>query len=317
MNYNNYKKLIIISILLFIVIYILYIDTDFDILSIINNNNIVNFKENYTNYVNICKNGEVPHFYNLSNSNQVFTTTLSGCDLYCDLSNTCDLYTLKGDNNSCFLHDLSNIDTLINVQCSGSKKNTTNYSDSDYNGIGFVKNDFYNNNQSKFNHINYLFEKSNSIINTFKDIKSDISNMNFNDLTSNHINITDDIHDIEKYYDESLNLFTSLFKHSEVFNYPETSITFMDSSINYDNFYKIFNSLNETNETRDGKSKSDNLENNRQYLVYIILSFLLVITFLILIIYIFVPKIISNLFMFFYFIGIIFLVFFVHLILRQ
>ena len=132
------------------------------------------------------------------------------------------------------------------------------------------------------------------------------------------------MNNVSGYYNDDINysnsynnLFTGLLQKSVTFGIPDNSINIMNEEYNFKQFYNVFDKLIKNNNNNDAKLESSDLEYNRRFLVYIILSFLLVITILILIFYIFAPKIISNLFMFFYFIGIILLTFFVHLILKQ
>ena len=323
MKYNNYKKLSIICVLLFALIYILYIDNNLheNILS----NNILNIKENFSNYVNVCKNGEVPQFYNLiSIGTTRVTLDTASCSAFCDNSNNCIMYTLK--DNECKLYGTQ---TDINVQCANSKDTIINESNYTYNGVGYVKNKYYDENASNFKHIDYLLNKANNIKTSFNEVKSYIDNMSYSDdknaeILNEYNNIHNVMKDISGYYKDDTNyinsynnLFTFLLPKSELYNIPELSMNFRDEKYNFKDFYNSFDKLFKSNNNNDAKIESSNLEYNRRYLVYISLSFLLVITLLLLIFYIFVPNIISNIFMFFYFIGIILLTFFVHLILKQ
>ena len=323
MKYNNYKKLSIICVLLFALIYILYIDNNLheNILS----NNILNIKENFSNYVNVCKNGEVPQFYNLiSIGTTRVTLDTASCSAFCDNSNNCIMYTLK--DNECKLYGTQ---TDINVQCANSKDTIINESNYTYNGVGYVKNKYYDENASNFKHIDYILNKANTIKTSFNEVKSHIDNITYQDdknaeILNEYNNIHNVMKDISGYYKDDTNyinsynnLFTFLLPKSELYNIPELSMNFRDEKYNFKDFYNSFDKLFKSNNNNDAKIESSNLEYNRRYLVYISLSFLLVITLLLLIFYIFVPNIISNIFMFFYFIGIILLTFFVHLILKQ
>lgn len=322
MKYNNYKKLSIICVLLFVLIYILYIDNNLheNILS----NNIFNIKENFSNYVNVCKNGEVPQFYDLSNNigNPRITLDTASCSAFCDNSNNCIMYTLK--DNECKLYGTQ---TNINVQCANSKDTIINETNYTYNGVGYVKNKYYDENASNFKHIDYLLNKANNIKSSFNEIKSHIDNITYDNANTKKITINNlysqidnDLSNVSNYYNDDdyiNNLFTFLLPKSELYNIPELSMNFRDEKYNFKDFYNSFDKLYKSNNNNDAKMESSNLEYNRRYLVYISLSFLLVITLLLLIFYIFAPNIISNIFMFFYFIGIILLTFFVHLILKQ
>ena len=323
MKYNNYKKLSIICVLLFALIYILYIDNNLheNILS----NNILNIKENFSNYVNVCKNGEVPQFYNLiSIGTTRVTLDTASCSAFCDNSNNCIMYTLK--DNECKLYGTQ---TDINVQCANSKDTIINESNYTYNGVGYVKNKYYDENASNFKHIDYILNKANTIKTSFNEVKSHIDNITYQDdknaeILNEYNNIHNVMKDISGYYKDDTNyinsynnLFTFLLPKSELYNIPELSMNFRDEKYNFKDFYNSFDKLFKSNNSNDAKIESSNLEYNRRYLVYISLSFLLVITLLLLIFYIFAPNIISNIFMFFYFIGIILLTFFVHLILKQ
>lgn len=322
MKYNNYKKLSIICVLLFVLIYILYIDNNLH--ENILNNNIFNIKENFSNYVNVCKNGEVPQFYNLSNNigKPRITLDTASCSAFCDNSNNCIMYTLK--DNECKLYSTQ---TNINVQCANSKDTIINENNYTYNGVGYVKNKYYDENASNFKHIDYLLNKANTIKSNFNEIKSHIDNITYDNANTKKITINNlysqidnDLSNVSNYYNDDdyiNNLFTFLLPKSELYNIPELSMNFRDEKYNFKDFYNSFDKLYKSINNNDAKMESSNLEYNRRYLVYISLSFLLVITLLLLIFYIFTPNIISNIFMFFYFIGIILLTFFVHLILKQ
>lgn len=337
MKYNNYKKLSIISLLLLLLIYILYTDNNLHeniLKNNIINNDFLKIKENFNDYVNVCKNGEIPQFYNLDqyklgNSITINNDT-SGCSSFCNLNKDCVMYTLN--NNNCNLYSSSG-NNNINLQCANSKDTIIDENDNVddinyiYNGVGYVKNKYYNENNSKFKHIDYLLKKSNIITSNFNTIKSHIDSITYdnaenkrNIIYSLYSDIDKDLSNVSSYYNDNNyinNMFTFLLPKSELFNIPELSMNFRDEQYKFKDFYKNFDKLFKSNINNKGKLESTNMEYNRRYLVYIVLSFILVITLLILLLYIFLPKLISNLFMFFYFIGIILLTFFVHLILKQ
>ena len=70
----NISKLLLIFFLFAIPIYILYFNESENSKSILNLNETL--KESYTNYVNICKNGEIPEFYNISATSLLKTIPL-------------------------------------------------------------------------------------------------------------------------------------------------------------------------------------------------------------------------------------------------
>lgn len=337
MKNNNYKKLSIISLLLILLIYILY--TDNNLHENILKNNIINndffkIKENFNDYVNVCKNGEIPQFYNLNqyklgNSITINNDT-SGCSSFCNSNKDCVMYTLN--ENNCNLYK-TNGENIINVQCANSKDTIIDENDSIddinyiYNGVGYVKNKHYNENNDKFKHIDYLLKKSNNITSNLNTIKSHIDNISYDNVENNrniiynlYSNIDKDLSNVSNYYNDNSyinNMFSFLLPKSELYGIPDLSINFRDEKYNFSRLYNSFDKLFKSNNNNDAKIESNNMEYNRRYLVYITLSFILLITLLILLLYIFLPKLISNLFMFFYFIGIILLTFFVHLILKQ
>tara|TARA_B100000989_G_scaffold178053_1_gene133709 strand:+ start:870 stop:2441 length:1572 start_codon:yes stop_codon:yes gene_type:complete len=523
MKNNNYKKLFIITILLLIPIYILYIDKNLYIYknSHIDKNfylkGIKDVKESFNNYVNVCKNGEVPQFYNLNRINlpetYPITSISSSCNAYCDNSSNCNLYTLE--DNSCNLYNLSIQQQGVEVQCAGFKEqiidDPPNYT---YNGIGFVKSNYYNSPEASFNHIDYLLTSANRIKDNYIRTKEKIDSQNdgvkivlentgkinrylynygnkdytnrlpawsffnstptlvrntrFNDndfgnyytffydgcilytedtkkyfgiasdddsflwiiegyrpwmsighsdgvnynwivdniigatlvcndrnrhglsrkfsgyrsgeytfkantlytilvkvtehggranlnmgisntslsgtnrrsnnfpqefgSNYNYENMNNNIFDtiaeedmkikgyedsLPKYYDMSFNFFTKLLPEFKIFQDSDRTIKIMGEDISFSDFYNRFNNIGNSLNDNKAQENSSDLENNRRYLIYSILTFLILITLIILFFYIFAPTFVSNLFMFYYFIGIILLTFFIHAILKQ
>lgn len=319
MKNNIYKKLSVITFLFLVIVYILYIDNNIHETILNNEKEIINkVTESFNNYVNVCRNGEVPQFYNLIPiKTQKLSKDTSNCNIVCNNESNCKLYTLKNDN--CNLYDSQE---NIKVQCAGFKDQIINDANYSYSGIGFINMDYYNSSDLSLTHIDYLLKTANNIKSKFIDIKAKIDEDDFSDINKGYIinkynQINDEAIKLSNYYDMSFNLFTTLVPKSSIFSNADNSIKFNNKDISFNEFYKKFNDLTINYNNNKGNEEVSDLEYNRRYLIYTILSFLLLITILVLIFYIFAPNIISNLFIFFYFIGIIFITLFIHLILKQ
>ena len=73
-----------------------------------------------------------------------------------------------------------------------------------------------------------------------------------------------------------------------------------------------FNDLDKSSKLNEGKLEQTDYEYNRRNIMYVILAFLTFISAILLIIFKINDELISNSFMFVYFFGVIFLVFFLH-----
>jgi hypothetical protein len=326
----NISKLLLIFFLFAIPIYILYFNESENSKSILNLNETL--KENYTNYVNICKNGEIPEFYNISATSLLKTIPLdgSGCNYYCDLldNSLCDFFTI--DNNNCKLYS-GDSTTRVVVNCANKYQNSLPNSDkiiSNYNGEGFVKSKFYYTDGSDaFTYNDDILEKANVIRDEMIDIQYLLNNRPDDDsIERKHLLIENIKASLAKYLDISMgNLFSTLSIGLNTFNKDAKTMKFDPNTDNLDEksdisinpLFNMFKDLNKTLTNIDGTQEFNELEYNRRHLVYSVLLFLSVISIIILLLHKFIPNFISNITLMAYFIGVILIISFIHFLLKQ
>jgi len=328
----NISKLLLIFFLFAIPIYILYFNESENSKSILNLNETL--KESYTNYVNICKNGEKPEFYNISATSLLETIPLdvdgSGCNYYCDLPDNsfCDFFTI--DNSNCNLYS-GNSSTAVSVNCANKYQNSLPNSDkiiNNYNGEGFVKSKFYYTDGSNaFTYNDVILEKANDIRDEMIDIQYLLNNRPDDDaINTKHLRIEDIKESLAKYLDISMgNLFSTLSIGLNTFNTDAKTMKFdlnkdnLDdkSDISINPLFNMFKDLNKTLTNIDGTQEFNELEYNRRHLVYSVLLFLMVISIIILLLHKFIPNFISNITLMAYFVGVILIISFIHFLLKQ
>lgn len=330
----NISKSLLIFFLFAIPIYILYFNESENSTSLLNLNETL--KESYNNYVNVCKNGEIPEFYNIisavSNSVSNYDKDGSGCNYYCNDNSLCDFFTI--DNNNCNLYS-GDSSTRVTINCASKKQNSLPNSDKSfagfngYEGIGFVKDKFYHTDGSNaFTYNDVILTKANNIKTEMIEIQNRINNRPDDDSSINnrHEEIEDIKDSLAKYLDISMgNLFSTLSIGLNTFNTDAKTMKFDPNTDNLDEkrdisinpLFNTFKDLNKSLINVDGNQEFNELEYNRRYLVYSILLFLSVISIIILLLHKFVPNLISNITLMAYFIGIILIISFIHFILKQ
>lgn len=334
----NISKSLLIFFLFAIPIYILYFNESENSKSILNLNETL--KESYTNYVNICKNGEIPEFYNV-NAPQIGNTInliddSSGCNYYCDLpdNSLCDFFTI--DNNNCKLYS-GDSTTKVDVNCASKYQNSlpgklktiidldtqqpVNYN---YNGEGFVKSKFYYTDGSNaFIYNDVILEKANKIKEDLmyiddKMLEDPIENAAR--IRSKHIDIENNKRSLSNYLGVNMdNLFSvlSLNLKSVPQEISKTTMLFNGKDVSMNSLLNTFKDLNKTLTNIDGTQEFNELEYNRRHLVYSVLLFLMVISIIILLLHKFIPNFISNITLMAYFIGVILIISFIHFLLKQ
>ena len=329
----NISKLLLIFFLFAIPIYILYFNESENSKSILNLNETL--KESYTNYVNICKNGEIPEFYNISARSLFKTIPLngSGCNYYCDLldNSSCDFFTID-NNNNCKLYS-GDSTTKVHVNCASKYQNgLTNELNKIarpersffYDGEGFVKSKFYYTDGSNaFIYNDVILEKANKIKEDLMDIDDKILEdpiENADKIRSKYIDIETNKISLAKYLNISMdNLFSTLT--NDLKSIPKvsskTTMFFNGKDISMNPLYKTFKDLNKTLTNIDGTQEFNELEYNRRHLIYSVLLFLMVISIIILLLHKFIPNFISNITLMAYFIGVILIISFIHFLLKQ
>ena len=334
---NKLLKNFSIILLLTVLIYILYFQSLFENSEIKSVDK--NLKESFSYYMNICGNKDT-NFYNipfeastiseieLPSENNIYTISKDGssCEYYCR-ENDCDLYLINShdtDNTKekCSIYkglDGSSFEATITCNKKGN-----NLEDSDliHNGVGYVKPDFFKNNKGKFTYEDHLLEKATSIKGDYTEINKKIKEINpqnvdskVGELRSLFANLKTNMSDLgdSKYFDISLsNLYTDMFTKLDFYNIKDTSINFLGEDTNYITLMNKFNDLDKSSKLNAGKLEQSDYEYNRRNIMYVILAFLTFITAIVLILFKINDKLISNNFMFIYFFGVIFLVFFLH-----
>ena len=253
---NKLFKNFSIILLLAVVIYILYFQSLFENSEIKSIDK--NLKESFSYYMNICGNKDT-NFYNISNSitpttiyelgnngisngnNNIYTISKDGssCEYYCRV-NDCDLYLINPhDDNTkekCSIYkDLDNSSFTTTISCN---KRGNNLKDTEltYNGIGYVKPDFFKNNKEKFTYEDYLLKKATSIKGDYTEINKKIKEIvpqnvdsKVGELRSLFDILNNKMRDLgdSKYFDISLNnLYTDMFTKLDYYNIKDTSIKF-------------------------------------------------------------------------------------------
>lgn len=332
----NISKLLLIFFLFAIPIYILYFNESENSKSILNLNETL--KESYTNYVNICKNGEIPEFYNIQNADPTpvpnYYKDGSGCNYYCNDNSLCDFFTI--DNNNCNLYS-GNSSTTVDVNCASKSQNNlpgklktifdletqlpVNF---DYDGKGYVKSKFYYTNGSNaFTYNDVILEKANKIKEDLmyiddKMLEDPIGNTGR--IRNKHIDIDTNKRSLSNYLDISMdNLFSILSINLKISpqEFSKTTMPFNGKDLSTNPIVNAFKDLNKTLTNIDGTQEFNELEYNRRYLVYSVLLFLGVISIIILLLHKFIPNLISNITLMAYFIGVILIISFIHFLLKQ
>ena len=318
---NNIGKIVLIILLLSISIYILYFS---------NNTTVKNFNiEPFNNYLNICK-SKITQFYNI---NSRFTSGGSKtpypinndtptCENYCR-DNNCDFFTINGDINGthdCMLYkDMSNENLNIQVDCVGNKdKLIPPDVGLTYNGQGFVSEDFFYKNQNKFTFKDFLLNEVNNLKSQYNNVYNSIANRNYDNIQDSYTSINQRLAGLARYLNvdygthESTTLYSELKPGKTYYN----TMKFQGNDISFVPLLKKFHNLEKDTKNVEGVIEDSMLEFNRRNLVYTIMSLIMIITCIILVLYKFIPGLIPDSVIFFYFIGITALVYAIHLFIK-
>ena len=313
-NTQNLHKYILIGSLTLIIMFLIH-----------NNNNII-FKENYSNYTNICK-SKPTKFYDLNNEISINSEIDENetCKYKCDNSNDCHAFLNKDNDNNdiCKLYNLEN-NEAIKINC---HNNIIPESEGlTYNGNGFVNSEFYYSNKNKFSYQDFLLEKANLINDGYREINNVLTNIEANEdnyeslnsiLDTISSNIVPTLKDISGYLDLSYNLFTGIIPQIDELDIEGRNFNFIGSDISSAQLFKKFDNLAKQKSSLDGKQNFHELEFKRRGLIYLILSIILFISIVIIICYKLFPKTIPDYVLFIYFIFLLFLVFFIQFIIKQ
>lgn len=301
--------------------------------------------QNYE-YSNICIN-KIPRFYDASELTELNDYPVVGgknCFKECNQNASCDMFIIKENivtkpddlyqtiNQSetfpCKLYNITS-DDVFKYNCNSKIIDSR---DNSYSGIGYVKSIFFNKNKKafkdNFHHIDYLYDKFNKISGKSGDYGlSDISNLIGElTITPNSARLRSDLsrvyENIQKPIDK-IKTFLSLDKKNFLYtflvsvgdeNAPKTTgIDFAGkSNLAYDEILDNFLKIKNVDKKNSINLKNNDLRKNSIYLIYTIILLITLLSILILIIYKFMPDVISNFKLFIYFIGISFILLFIH-----
>lgn len=356
---NIQLKFIILLLLILIPICILYFNLGEKIFFSLKNtnSNIDNFTNN--NYINLCKN-KTTYFYDFPADTTQNYLTISGsseskiaCENKCNDTN-CQIYIHDSNNKNCYLYDFNNTSNKniipsaidFNINCNDQYLPSTEYST--ISGEGKINRYLYefSNNKVRFNHIDFMLNKANKIINQFNYIKkmrlnykdSTASNEivdtifnNYNDLHGNlnnlrgylnlspdHTNLIygDDISGyftgypyIKNKYDDgtSYGPYFSNKSNLREISYAPNNTNTEELYLNYD----IHKNSKNSNELQS-KLEDNKIETKRNIMLYTILAIIMIISVIILLLYKFIPNIIPDYVIICYFIGILLLLYFIN-----
>lgn len=303
-NNNNFIKLITILVLLAITLYFSFSD--------------LSYKENFnSNYTNLCKNKKTK-FYSSINPNAsikiseanypYFPPNTNSCEYKCNNTPNCDLYIYNGPNptnSSCDLYTLVSGKTIY-VNCDNNEI-TGNDRKGTYLGEGLVKTNYYNNNISDFSYHNFLLDQAIIIKNNYKNF--DISNNwenNADFLTNN----------IYPYLDKIINY--NNLSNNKLYTYlnydPEFSLDLGGKYMNKIDINNEFLKLNKDKINNEAQKINNNFEFSKNSFIYTILAIILIITIILVVLYKLFPNYLNEFTLLVYFISIILIVFFIHLL---
>tara|TARA_X000000368_G_scaffold304456_2_gene242797 strand:+ start:3783 stop:4742 length:960 start_codon:yes stop_codon:yes gene_type:complete len=311
-------KLFVLLILVLIPVSILYLNFDYFIF----NKNKENYKNN-KHLINPCRNQQKAHAYNQQITYFDPRTTISNsdplqCKYSCNNNDKCN-FTILDNTNTCHMIELKEDDSrVVNINCNNNIISNEN----NYLGEIMVDKDFYNNNTNKFDHIDYILNEANNIRSKYNDIHNKLEELE--GTSDSRSNLQSDYRDVNRKV-RNLADFLNLSKNSLYSNFvndPKYSITVEDKvklngeDVEYSDMIKNFKKLYNESNNLDTKFNSNSLEYNRKYLINTILCILMIITVIIFLIYKISPDLISDNIILCYFIGILFLVFFIHIYLK-
>ena len=349
MKNDTHNKLVIISVLILIPIGILYFNMGDKVFN--TKENLANVGNNF---VNICD-GKKSNIYNINKQHlhsfdwfrKEYLSYISGGDLpdheaenVCkNICSTfgreygvCDLYTMK--DGDCSIHwrksrDVDPESTLFEVNCDnkilpvsgpGASSNT-------FIGEGKIESTFYKDNKKNFKHIDYLLDSANEIkadymkINEeLETIKSDPLNIRDREkLRGQYDEVDKKIEKVGDFLDLDRNNLYGDFVTSTESKYARRDYLNKDlggKNLTFKEMIKKFKKQKEDTNNIEARTINDSLAHDRKYLMYMILCVLMILSIVIIIIFKMAPNLISDKTVIAYFIGVLFLLFFIHYYLR-
>ena len=333
-NNKNNKEIVKLCLVIFIIgacIYLLYFNDKILVQSIIQNsldNTNTNTIETFdvSKYVDVCKNRQT-RFYNFRNGTSsslqyVNIDGSSNCENICDITPNCQAFFLRTDNSGinidpskCYMYigilDASGIDNTnmsIKTNCNSLILPQASYT---YNGSGYINKNYFKNNKSKFGYIDTYLDKANQLISTIKTTNTNLNGIILgpdNDRTQAISNVESNMLSIGSWMTEFGNLIG--VDTSTLFTSNSAAQLFIDN-IQTDPKYIALKKLLKLSKETPALDEKIIDSDRRKYinnLFYTILAFIMVITIILLIIYRLNDNvIISDRFMIFYFIVIVFI----------
>lgn len=299
---NNFIKFISILILLSITLYFSFSN--------------LSYKETFNSeYKNLCKN-KPTKFY--SDITPILSTdygdygdinsNTNSCEYKCNETkspNKCNLYIYNGPNDSsCNLYSLTQ-GTNIYVNCDNNE--IINEFKATYLGEGLIKTNYYNEHINDFSYHNFLLDQAISI-------KNNYNNFDLSNNWQNNVNLlTNTIQP----------LFNKIIDHNDISNNQlYTYLTYnTDLSLNLGrrDMNKItinneFLKLNKDKINNEAQKINNNLDFTKNSFIYTILAILLIISIIFVVLYKLFPNYLNEFTLLIYFISIIIIVFFIHIL---
>tara|TARA_B100000035_G_scaffold314780_1_gene332243 strand:+ start:11927 stop:12865 length:939 start_codon:yes stop_codon:yes gene_type:complete len=301
---NNFIKLITILVLLAITLYFSFSD--------------LSYKENFnSNYTNLCKN-KPTKFYSSINPNAsieiseadygTFPPNTNSCEYKCNNTkspNECNLYIYNGPDStdsSCNLYSLVSGKTIY-VNC--DDKEIKNEFKGTYLGEGLVKTSYYNEHISDFSYHNFLLDQA-------INIKNNYNNFDVNNDWKNNADFLDN--NIYPYLDKILN--HNDISKNELYTYlnydSDLSLNIGGKDMNKIDINNEFLKLNKNN--NKAQKINNNFDFTKNSFIYTILAILLIISIILVVLYKLFPNYLNEFTLLIYFISIILIVFFIHIL---
>tara|TARA_B100000963_G_scaffold340698_1_gene339631 strand:+ start:1164 stop:2153 length:990 start_codon:yes stop_codon:yes gene_type:complete len=318
---NNFMKLISILILLGVTLYF-----SFSNISIISEN------FDYSTYTNLCKDKPTKFYLGNSDSQSIenhllndviddsnYDPTTNSCGHKCKNHDECNLYiynesTTNTDNNDntvnndiCKLYSFKEGDKIY-VNCDNKYIDSSDDRKGTYMGEGLVKTNYYEKNKQDFSYNNYILDK-------FIDIKSKLLTIDREDNYESNINtyneiIDDDFKKLESHLDLCLNKIYSDKTYDEC-----NKINFLGKSEDKFEIQRKFLNIGENKEKNNALLINNNLAFTKISFIYTILAIILLISIILVVIYKLVPNYLNEFMLLIYFVSILFIVFFIHILL--
>lgn len=296
-NNNNFIKLISILVLLAITLYFSFSD--------------LSYKENFnSNYTNLCKNKPTKFYANIIPISEAdypyFSPNINSCEYKCNKTPNCDLYIYDApDDSSCNLYTLVSGETIYvncdNNEITGSDRKGT------YLGDGLVKTNYYKEYSSDFSYHNFLLDQA-------INIKNNYNNFDVNNDWKNNINILNN--SIQSSFNKII--YHNDISRNQLYTYltynPDLSLNLGRTNMNKITINNEFLKLNKNKNNNEAQKINNNFDFTKNSFIYTILAILLIISIILVVLYKLFPNYLNEFTLLVYFISIILIVFFIHIL---